>query len=57
MTITFAKSYSGANDATCIIQGQGTATMPTCTESATALTCTVVINATKYNYQCVGHSL
>jgi len=54
-TVTFNKTYTGANDATCIILPQGTATMPVCTESATAITCTTVINATKYNYQCVGH--
>ncbi|HEY6037183.1 MAG TPA: hypothetical protein VIV58_23045, partial [Kofleriaceae bacterium] len=55
MTITFASTYTGANDATCIILPQGTATMPVCTESATAITCTTVVNATKYNYQCIGH--
>jgi hypothetical protein len=55
MTITFAGTYTGASDATCMIRGEGTATAPTCTESATAITCTVVANATKYPYHCIGH--
>ncbi|HEY6025851.1 MAG TPA: hypothetical protein VIV09_03040 [Pseudolabrys sp.] len=55
MTITFNKTYTGADDAGCILQAMGNTTVPTFTTSATALTATVVVNATKYHYICLGH--
>jgi hypothetical protein len=55
MTITFASTYTGADDATCVIEPRGAATLPTCTTSATAITCTTVATATKYHYLCIGH--
>jgi hypothetical protein len=54
-TITFANTYTGAHDATCVVMPQGTATYPTCTVSATAITCTTVLNTTNYNYICISN--
>jgi hypothetical protein len=51
-TVTFQKSYS--TRPTCTLYGEGTATPPICTVSATAITCTTVANSTVYDYECVG---
>lgn len=54
MTIAFALTYTGANDAICEVWPVGFTTVPTCTTSATAISCTTVVNASKYHYICVG---
>lgn len=55
MTITFASTYTGADDAGCTLQEMGGTVVPTFTTSATALTATVVVNGAKYHYICLGH--
>lgn len=54
-TITFGQTYTGADDASCILQEMGGTVVPTFTTSATALTATVVVSGVKYHYICVGH--
>jgi len=54
-TITFGATYTGADDATCLMMPMGTATMPVYTVSATAITMSTSIASTKYKYICVGH--
>lgn len=52
-TITFATTYGTAP--TCIMEAEGATTHPTYTVSATAITVTVDIATTTYDYICVGH--
>lgn len=52
-TITFASTYGTAPS--CILGVEGGATLPTYTVSATAITVSVDIASTTYNYICVGH--
>jgi hypothetical protein len=54
-TITFANTYTGADDASCVVQPMGSPTMPTFTTSATAITMSTSQTTTKYHYICVGH--
>lgn len=51
-TITFATTFTTAP--TCIVATEGAATQPTYTVSATAITVTVDIAQTTYNYVCIG---
>lgn len=51
-TATFATTYT--NKPACNIWGEGTATPPTCTISATAITCSVVQSGVPYHYQCTS---
>lgn len=51
-TWTFARTYTQAP--VCVGRGEGTATIPTCTVSATAITCTTLIAATTYHWICIG---
>jgi hypothetical protein len=51
-TITFATTWGTAP--TCIVAPEGSATMPTYTVSATAITVSVDIASTTYNYICIG---
>jgi len=51
-TITFGTAYAIAPS--CVVQTQGAATQPTYTVSATAITATVSIASTAYNYICIG---
>ena len=51
-TITFATAYAVAP--ACFLQAQGGATQPTYTTSTTAITATVTIASTVYNYFCVS---
>jgi hypothetical protein len=51
-TLTFATTYT--NTPNCIVTAQGTATEPTYTVSATAITVTVDIANTTYSYICIG---
>lgn len=51
-TITFAATFTNAPS--CVLFTEGSATPPTCTISATAITCTTTVAATTYDYQCVG---
>jgi hypothetical protein len=53
-TITFARTWT--NRPSCVLYGEGTATPPTCTISATAITCSVVGTSTTYNWHCIGLS-
>lgn len=50
-TITFAATYT--NPPSCIVHAEGTATQPTYTVSATAITVSVDIAATVYDYHCI----
>lgn len=52
-TLTFATTYGTAPS--CVVSTQGSATQPTYTVSATAITVTVDIASTAYSYICVGH--
>ena len=52
-TITFVKTYT--NTPACQFATYGSSTLPTCTVSATAITCSVTVAATTYAYQC--HSM
>jgi hypothetical protein len=49
-TITFAKTYTNAP--ACLIHTEGNATQPTYTVSATAMTVTVDVAQTVYDYEC-----
>lgn len=51
-TITFSVAYNVAP--ACILQTQGAATQPTYTTSTTAITVTVDIASTVYNYICLS---
>lgn len=51
-TITFGTTYGAAPS--CHLSAEGTATQPTYTTSATAITVSVDIASTVYNYLCVG---
>ena len=51
-TVTFAGTFT--NEPSCIIHTSGSATEPTCTVTATAITCSVVVASTKYYYHCTG---
>lgn len=51
-TITFETAYAVAP--ACFLQTQGSATQPTYTTSTTAITATVDIASTVYNYFCVS---
>lgn len=51
-TITFSTAYNVAP--ACIVQTQGAATQPTFTTSTTAITMTVDIVSTVYNYICMS---
>jgi hypothetical protein len=51
-TLTFATTYT--NRPACIVEAEGTATEPTFTVSATAITITVDIASTTYDYWCQG---
>jgi hypothetical protein len=50
-TMTFARTYTIAPS--CTLQPSGSATLPTCTFSATAITCSLAAPATTYNYICM----
>ena len=50
-TLTFASTYTNAP--MCLVRGEGTATDPTYTTSATAITMTVDVAATVYDYICI----
>lgn len=50
-TITFSRTMT--NEPACVITPKGSATNPTCTESATAITCSAAAASTKYKYVCV----
>lgn len=49
-TITFSTTY-GAKPV-CTARAEGSAVIPTCTTSATAITCTTVAAATEYHWHC-----
>lgn len=51
-TVTFSLAYNVAP--ACVISAQGTATQPTFTTSTTAITITVDIASTVYNYICIS---
>lgn len=51
-TVTFSLAYAVAP--ACVISAQGTATQPTFTTSTTAITITVDIASTVYNYICMS---
>lgn len=51
-TVTFSAAYNVAP--ACIVQTQGAATQPTYTTSTTAITMTVDIASTVYNYICLS---
>lgn len=51
-TLTFATTYT--NKPSCSVWPEGIATVPTCTISATAITCSVVATTTPYHYQCTS---
>lgn len=51
-TVTFALAFDQAP--ACVISAQGTATQPTFTTSTTAITITVDIASTVYNYICLS---
>lgn len=52
-TLTFATAYPAAPY--CFVVPQGNLNFPTYTTSTTALTITVDVASTAYNYLCVGH--
>lgn len=51
-TVTFSAAYNVAP--ACVVSAQGTATQPTFTTSTTALTMSVDIASTVYNYICMS---
>jgi hypothetical protein len=51
-TLTFATTYT--NRPSCVVSAEGTATEPTFTVSATAITFTVDVASTTYDYRCTG---
>lgn len=51
-TITFKKTYTAAP--ICTIRTDGSATQPTCSVSATAITCSTNQSATTYDFICIG---
>jgi hypothetical protein len=53
-TLTFGTAWTTVPS--CILQEQGGSTAPTYTVSVTAITITVMVSATNYNYLCVGLS-
>ncbi|HSN26961.1 MAG TPA: hypothetical protein VLT45_11760, partial [Kofleriaceae bacterium] len=53
-TATFAKTFTNAPS--CVFSTNGSATLPTCTVSATAITCSTTVAATTYAYHCVSQN-
>jgi hypothetical protein len=51
-TLTFGSTYT--NPPSCFVQPEGTATQPTWSNNATAITITVDIAATTYDYGCIS---
>ena len=49
-TLTFGATYT--NPAGCVLYVEGGTTLPTCTESATAITCSTAAASTTYDYVC-----
>jgi len=54
-TLTFANTYTSVPS--CVVFPEGGAAIPTCTISATAITCSAgIVDATTYNWHCIGTS-
>lgn len=50
-TITFGKTYTSTPS--CVVFPLSGAALPTCTFSATAITCTIALPSTTYNWMCI----
>lgn len=55
LTLTFGTTYNSAVPS-CVVQEQGGTVAPTYTVSKTAITVTVLVAATNYDYICIGPS-